>query len=301
MSRSLCSLIRTNLALWGKTSAALLLTFGLLPVTALAEMLYVGDWATHAIWKVAPDGSKEVFATGLTPYGMGFNRGGDLFVASGAGITKFTLCCVATPFAVDDGALDVACDSQGNVYEANATTGTVYRYTPGGVQSVFTSAVDRPNAVVVDTNDNVFVIDQGTATIYKITSGGNQSVFVSDPGLGHLEGGAFDSQGNLFVVDNIGQNIWKITPEGIVSRDRGGAFGLWNIAIDRDGSLYLANHSTGLLKWGNTGRPQVFSTGISEPADLAFSPIPEPSTLVLLGAAAVGLLGYKWRRRHIEA
>jgi hypothetical protein len=27
------------------------------------------------------------------------------------------------------------------------------------------------------------------------------------------------------------------------------------------------------------------------------TPVPEPSTIVLLGSAAIGLLGYAWRRR----
>ena len=136
--------------------------------------------------------------------------------------------------------------------------GSIYQYTPNGVQSIFASGLSRPRGMAFDHFGNLFVANSTLdvnqtlqGTIIKITPGGVQSLFANVLAQGpfgvFLEGLAFDHAGNLFVMaidlddPNLASTIYKFTPDGV-----GSTFGSIlgqgeDIAFDSAGNLFAAN------------------------------------------------------------
>jgi sugar lactone lactonase YvrE len=137
--------------------------------------------------------------------------------------------------------------------------GSIYQYTPNGVQSTFASGLSQPRGMAFDHLGNLFVANttldvnqtlQGT--IVEITPGGAQSLFATvsgDAPFGvFLEGLAFDHAGNLFVMaidlndPNLASTIYKFTPDGVQSTFGSVPGQGHSIAFDSAGNLF-ANDS----------------------------------------------------------
>ena len=104
----------------------------------------------------------------------------------------------------------------GNLYVADVTGGSIYKFNPNGVRSTFASGLSYPYALAFDSAGNLFVTAWGNSGVagyvYKYTSGGVRSTFAA---LGAPLGLAFDSSGNLLVMDEYSGNIYKFTPGGV--------------------------------------------------------------------------------------
>jgi sugar lactone lactonase YvrE len=134
--------------------------------------------------------------------------------------------------------------------------GSIFEYTPTGVQSLFASGLSAPRGMGFDRFGNLFVanttFDEVTqtseATIVKITPGGVQSTFAALTGNLFGEGVVFDHSGNLFVaaIDSTNpeggpSTIYKLTPDGVQSTfgsTPGMAFAL---IFDSAGNLFAAD------------------------------------------------------------
>ena len=101
----------------------------------------------------------------------------------------------------------------GDLYEADNSSNTIFKFTPDGTKSTFASGLSTPSAVAFDGSGNLFEADFGSGTIFKFTPSGTRTTFASD-GLSGPCGLAFDSAGNLFVADLISGTIFKFTPSG---------------------------------------------------------------------------------------
>ena len=62
-----------------------------------------------------------------------------------------------------------------NLFEADAGSGHIYKFTPGGAQSTFASGLMPPEGLAFDSAGNLFEADYFGGHIYKFTSGGAQS------------------------------------------------------------------------------------------------------------------------------
>ena len=102
-----------------------------------------------------------------------------------------------------------------DLYEADFSSATVFKFAPDGTGSAFASVLNGPIGLAFDGSGNLFEGDVGSNTIFKFTPAG-KSTFAS--GLNGPVGLAFDRSGNLFEADQFSGTIFK--DDGIGSRLR---------------------------------------------------------------------------------
>jgi hypothetical protein len=134
--------------------------------------------------------------------------------------------------------------------------GSIYQYTPIGVQSIFASSLSRPRGVAFDSASNLFVATTDSISgnfsgaILKIAPDGTQTTFanVIGPSVSFfLSGLTINTSGNVFIMAqddtdaNLASTIYEFTPGGVQSTFGsvpGQGFGL---AFDSAGNLYAAD------------------------------------------------------------
>lgn len=164
----------------------------------------------------------------------------------------------------------------GIVYVSNYTSGTIEKFTPDGVGSLFATA-NGPSGMAFDSAGNLFT-SQRNRTIQKLTPAGVGTQFADFFFLSFPTGLAFDGLGNLYAANTGNDSIVKFTPQGVGSYFAyGGLAQPYALAFDRAGNLYVSNdgvYSGGvsgtIVKITPGGIISVFATGLSNPEGLAF-------------------------------
>ena len=168
---------------------------------AAAEVLFVND-AAYLILEVYPDGSRSLFATGL------------------------------------NGAWGLACDSNGNLYEADSGSGNIYEFTRTGSRYTFASGLDEPLGLAFDANGDLFEADYGSDTVFEFTPKGTRSTFAA--GLNGPAGLAFDSAGNLYEADLGSGNVYEFAPGGARSTFAS-VTRPYSVALDAKGDVFVGS------------------------------------------------------------
>jgi sugar lactone lactonase YvrE len=184
---------------------------------------------------------------------------------------------------------------------------TIFKVSPGGGVSIFGTLPGQGFGLAFDSMGNLFAADASDATIFKFTSAGTRSVFAGPsaflPNQGPI-GLAFNSAGNLFVStsDNTNGQILEFAPNGAETTF---ATGLTNnprgLAFDSAGNLFVAEVGvllTGdILKFTPGGVETFFATPVGRPQGNGgpeFLAFPSPPC-----SGSVGTPGY-WMN-HPEA
>jgi sugar lactone lactonase YvrE len=229
-----------------------------------------------------------------------------------------------------DGPVGVAVDDDGNIFVADtyndrirriAANGTVSTVAgtgePGYVNGRADSAqFDTPCGVAVDRQGNLFIADTGNHAIRRFTPSGEVGTFGGDRDSSSSEitvrlfdqpvGIAITHDGFLFVTDSGRGRVWRITPEGETTTfagsrtgygEGGGEEARFNgpsgIAIDREGSLYVADTQNYLIRKVSPLPPASVETRASDETRLYIQPISEtPAARAAVPGLDVPTLGF---------
>ncbi|PZR73398.1 MAG: hypothetical protein DLM73_10815 [Chthoniobacterales bacterium] len=193
---------------------------------------------------------------------------GDLYEgdAQSGTIFKFTPAGAKSTFvSLSNSPFGLAFDVSGNLYVAAG--GSILKFTPAGIKSVFAPNLD-PKGLAFDLSGNLFESDANNHAIFKFTPAGTMSTFAS--GLNSPRGLAFDSLDNLYVADESDNAIFKFTPAGIKTTFASGLSGPFGLAIDGLGNLYASDEGSGrIYKFTPAGTRSTFASGLNGPTGLA--------------------------------
>ncbi|CAN5571418.1 hypothetical protein BH20VER3_BH20VER3_13560 [soil metagenome] len=250
----------------------------LLPLNLRASEgdLYVTTLIDPAVYKIAPDGTRTLFADGLSsPEGLAFSSQGSLFVGDESVIYEFSPSGSRTIFASGLARpAGLAFDSAGNLFVAEINSGEIKKITPDGTKATFASGFQIPVGLAFDSAGDLFVVDQNASTISKITPGGQKSTFAS--GLGLPADLAFDSSGNLFVSEVADRAIDKFTPSGMRSTFLSDIDAPVGIAFDHAGNLFVAEFNNGIIeKVTPSGTRSTLAQDLTAACAIAFEPVTE--------------------------
>jgi sugar lactone lactonase YvrE len=157
----------------------------------------------------------------------------------------------------------------GDLFEADFSSGNIYRFAPNGSRALYTTGLSGPEGLAFDRNGNLFVSETGTGRIYKFATDGTQSIFAS--GLNGPASLVFDAAGNLFDADFFGGVIYKFAPNGTKTTFATGLNGPANLIFDSSGQLLEADFRSGnIFRFTPTGVRSTFASNVGSPHGLAF-------------------------------
>ena len=155
------------------------------------------------------------------------------------------------------------------LFEADFTSGIIYRFAPDGSRSVYTSGLNGPEGLAFDNAGNCFVSEALGNIIHKFGTDGTDTVFAS--GLNGPASLVFDGAGNLFSADFFGGFIYKFGPSGVRTTFASGLNGPANLIFDGMGRLLAADFHTGnIFRFTPDGTQTTFASGVGNPHGLAF-------------------------------
>ena len=192
-------------------------------------------WCHPTIVKITPGGTQNAFATipdSFFAEGVAIDRSDNVYVMAIAWSNDVSIIFKITPEGgrgsfgfVPGHGFDLTFDRSGNLFAADVTGQTIYKFTPDGTRSIFvgpeafTKPETGPFGLAFDQFGNLFVstaMYPNTAdTILKFNTNGIKRTFVS--GLPNPRDLIFDSAGKLFVTEippSASGDILKFTRRG---------------------------------------------------------------------------------------
>ncbi len=223
--------------------------------------IYIADRFNHTIRKIGTDGIVSTIAGQAGLSGDLDGSGAEALFYEPWGIT------------VDNSDNIFVADTRNNKIRKISPEGNVTTYAGTGSYGISSgpgnvSTFGFPTGIDVDSDGNVYVADHNTHIIRRISISGFVTTIAGTPYiLGDVDGAAnaasfnrpygltVDQEGNIYVADEWNHKIRKISTDGIVSTvagegSEGDSDGIgedaefrfpWDITIDDDGDLYVAD------------------------------------------------------------
>jgi sugar lactone lactonase YvrE len=174
-----------------------------------AGYLYVSSRMEGTIYKVTPDGHREIYAEGMgVATGIAFDGDENLYVGDRTGtvfkISRDRQIFVFATIEPSMAAYHLAFGPDGNLYLTGPTISSfdhVFRITPAGEVTSFYRGLGRPQGLAFDVEGNLYVAASlaGQRGIVRITPGAKVERVVSGYGIVGL---AFTRQQSIMVATN---------------------------------------------------------------------------------------------------
>jgi sugar lactone lactonase YvrE len=174
-----------------------------------AGYLYVSSRMEGTIYKVTPDGHREIYAEGMgVATGIAFDGEENLYVGDRTGtvfkISRDRQIFVFATIEPSMAAYHLAFGPDGNLYLTGPTISSfdhVFRITPAGEVTSFYRGLGRPQGLAFDVEGNLYVAASlaGQRGIVRITPGAKVERVVSGYGIVGL---AFTRQQSIMVATN---------------------------------------------------------------------------------------------------
>jgi sugar lactone lactonase YvrE len=210
-----------------------------------------GQEVPVSIFRVTPSGVREPYVTGIVnPTSMAFDAAGRLYVSSRFDGTVYRVSPdgQSEAFATELGvACGLAFSRDGTLFVGDRS-GTIFRVTPDGVVSPFSSLAPSVAAFHLATSpDDVLYVTAPTLGpydhVYRIDPNGDVSPVHS--GFGRPQGLAFDPAGQLHVVEALAgsSGLYALRADGTVELAVA-APSLVGVAFGPDGLVSVASNDT---------------------------------------------------------
>jgi sugar lactone lactonase YvrE len=215
------------------------------------------------------------------PLGVAVDTPGNVWVADmddgidGQFVKKITPDGVVHNLNLDPGGdpVAVATDGSGNLYVLDLYAG-ILKIAADGTSTVLAKHLTKAWGVAVDGSGTVYVADTGDHRILKINVDGVVTTLAGSGSRGAADGAgvassfsgprgvAVDGSGNVYVADTDNNRIRRIAAGGVVTTLAGSGSpgaadgdgvaasfsGPFGIAVDRSGSLYVADTGNNLIR-----------------------------------------------------
>ena len=217
--------------------------------SAATNITIVSDTSITCTTPAGTVGTASVVVT--TPGGA--NAANTLFTYVFNVPPSFTLSPSSVTLFGFNSPFDLALDSSGRLYVANADGDTVNKFLAGAVRSSLTiNSLNGPRALAFDSTGNLYVANGKGDTVSRIEPGGLEPKATLN-GLNRPTALALDLDGNLYVanygVDGTGTTVSRFDAASLASgattitasATLTGLNGPYALAFDNIGNLYVAN------------------------------------------------------------
>lgn len=253
---------------------SLVFSSGLLPGSNIPVSFNVTQSSANLGVPKVPQYSGASAALGASPSFITTGSDGNIYAVNGSGISYFTPCstlpatCSATPVTVTGTPYGIASGSDGYLWYADTTDGTVVKQPVGAAGTPVSSACigagcpgthDTLNDLVAATDGSVWVLDSTANSVVKIAPNGMTPTSYAaggTPYINAMAAGAFPSGQNAVcfsTANGPNANINCITTAGSLDTAAAATGATYALAFGPDDLLYAAQSNGHILSYYMSG------------------------------------------------
>ena len=200
-------------------------------VTTLTEVTANGG--------ITVDQNNDLFVAHFGPLPPNPSIGNTLYKITPQGMVQTFL---AGELAVGTG---VNIDSQGIIYQANFSSGKIFKISAGGmILDDDFATVSGPVGIAIDESDTLYICSCISNSVLKISPDGDSNVFASGASFDCANGITMDDNGNVYTTNFNDGRITKITPDGNTVTLGNSPLGNGHLVFrSTDQMLYIASYT----------------------------------------------------------